>query len=66
MTDDRTLAKSVNFGFLYGQGADGYRRYAKTEYGLDVGKTEKATKMRAAILCQIYKGLAKWHPGGST
>jgi DNA polymerase I-like protein with 3'-5' exonuclease and polymerase domains len=56
---DRTLAKSVNFGFIYGQGAKGYRRYAKTDYGLDVGE-DQAVKLRTAFFNE-YAGLALWH-----
>jgi len=32
--DDRKLAKSVNFGLLYGMGAKGLRSYALKSYGI--------------------------------
>lgn len=31
--DERQLAKAVNFGLLYGQSAEGLRRYVEREYG---------------------------------
>ena len=34
--EDRNRAKAVNFGFLYGMGAAGFKEYAKNSYGVDV------------------------------
>jgi DNA polymerase-1 len=46
--EDWQLAKSVNFGLLYGQSAEGLVRYAKTRYGVEM--TEKrAAKTRAVF-----------------
>ena len=42
---DRQLAKAVNFGFLYGQGPEGFHRYAKTTYGITLS-LEEATEFR--------------------
>ncbi len=33
--DNRTKAKAVNFGFVYGMGWRGFKTYAKTQYGVD-------------------------------
>jgi DNA polymerase I-like protein with 3'-5' exonuclease and polymerase domains len=57
--DDRQLAKAVNFGFLYGQGAKGFQQYARTEYGI-VLSLEEATELRDKFFAR-YVGLAKWH-----
>jgi DNA polymerase-1 len=56
---DRQLAKALNFGLLYGMGAAGFRRYAKTTYG--VALTEKeATGYREAFFA-AYPGVRRWH-----
>jgi DNA polymerase I-like protein with 3'-5' exonuclease and polymerase domains len=56
---DRQLAKAVNFAFVYGQQAQGFQRYARTEYGI-VLSLEDATKLRDKFSAR-YHGLAKWH-----
>jgi DNA polymerase-1 len=56
---DRQLAKAVNFGFLYGQGADGFRSYARTQYGITL-TLEEATELRSKFFAR-YGGLAEWH-----
>jgi hypothetical protein len=33
---DRQLAKAVNFGLFYGMGVDGFRAYARTNYGVEL------------------------------
>jgi DNA polymerase-1 len=33
--EDRQRAKSISFGQLYGQGVEGFRRYAKTQFGVE-------------------------------
>ena len=57
--EDRQLAKAVNFGLLYGQGAEGLVRYAKTSYGvtLELGQA----KLLRATFFKHYTGLARWH-----
>jgi DNA polymerase I-like protein with 3'-5' exonuclease and polymerase domains len=57
--DDRQLAKAVNFGFLYGQRADGFRTYARTEYAITLS-LEEATDLRSKFFAR-YRGLAEWH-----
>jgi DNA polymerase-1 len=57
--NDRQLAKSANFGLLYGMGWRGYQAYAKTEFGLTFTDAE-AQELRAAFF-RAYPGLADWH-----
>jgi DNA polymerase-1 len=57
--DDRQLAKSANFGLLYGMGWRGYQAYARTEFGLTFTDVE-ARDLRAAFF-RAYPGLADWH-----
>jgi DNA polymerase-1 len=57
--EDRQIAKSANFGLLYGMGAKGYQAYAKSNYSVEL-TLEQATAYRAAFF-QAYPGLAKWH-----
>jgi DNA polymerase-1 len=56
---DRQLAKAVNFGLLFGPGAEGQRRYAKSDYALDLTEAE-AKRYRQAFFA-AYPGLAAWH-----
>jgi DNA polymerase I-like protein with 3'-5' exonuclease and polymerase domains len=56
---DRQLAKAVNFGFLYGQQAKGFRTYARTQYGIGL-ELEEACQLRDKFFDR-YHGLAKWH-----
>jgi DNA polymerase I-like protein with 3'-5' exonuclease and polymerase domains len=55
----RQLAKALNFGLLYGMGAQGFRGYAKSQYGLDLSE-EDARRYRDAFF-RNYPGLAAWH-----
>jgi DNA polymerase-1 len=57
--EDRQLAKALNFGLLYGMGARGFRRYAKSEYRLTLTE-QKASGYRDAFF-RSYPGLAAWH-----
>lgn len=56
---DRQLAKALNFGLLYGMGAKGFMKYAKTQYGLDMG-IEEAARYRDGFF-GAYPGLRRWH-----
>jgi DNA polymerase-1 len=56
---DRQIAKSANFGLLYGMGAERYREYAKTNYGLEL--TLAQAKHYRAGFFNAYPGLARWH-----
>lgn len=57
--EDRTKAKSVNFGFLYGMGAKNFVTYAFDEYGLTFSLSE-AERIRDAFF-ETYRGLRDWH-----
>ena len=56
---DRKLAKAVNFGLLYGQGARGLKDYARKEYEIDITLEEAALYKRRFF--GTYPGLAAWH-----
>ncbi len=56
---DRSLAKAVNFGLLFGQRADGLRAYAKNTYGVDM-TADESEQFRTAFFAE-YTGLADWH-----
>jgi DNA polymerase-1 len=58
---DRQIAKAANFGLVYGQGAAGLVRYAKTNYGVELTEAEAAS-IRKKFFAH-YKGLASWHKG---
>jgi DNA polymerase-1 len=57
--DDRQLAKSANFGLLYGMGPEGYQTYARSEYGVEL-TLEQAQSYREAFFA-AYPGLRSWH-----
>lgn len=54
----RQMAKAVNFGLLYGQGAAGLARYAKSGYGVDMTELD-AARARAAFFA-AYPDLHRW------
>lgn len=56
---DRTKAKAVNFGFLYGMGAASFRDYARDSYGVELSE-EEAIEYRKRFF-GLYSGLPKWH-----
>lgn len=57
--DDRQLAKSCNFGLLYGQTAQGLVRYAASAYGVTLADDE-AKSIRSAFF-RTYTRLRQWH-----
>jgi DNA polymerase-1 len=57
--EDRQVAKSANFGLLYGMGAKRYREYAATNYGLQLSEEQAADYRR--LFFEAYPGLARWH-----
>lgn len=64
---DRQLAKALNFGLVYGMGAESLRNYARTNYGLALTASE-AVNLREAFFA-AYPGLRRWHrsqPQGET
>jgi len=56
---ERQAAKAVNFGLIYGMGADGLRAYAKETYGVDMSR-DMAFSFRKRFF-EGYRGLAEWH-----
>jgi len=56
---ERKLAKAVNFGFLFGMGADRFRSYALSGYGLELDDAA-ARRAREAFFA-TYPGIAAWH-----
>jgi DNA polymerase-1 len=56
---NRSLAKAVNFGLLYGQTAPGLKTYAKNSYGVTMSD-EESVQFREAFFNE-YQGLAAWH-----
>jgi DNA polymerase-1 len=64
---DRQAAKALNFGLLYGMGAETFRQHAATEYGVQL-TPEEAASLRARWLT-AYAGIRAWHrsqPDGAT
>lgn len=55
----RFAAKAVNFGFIYGMSANGFREYAKTQYGVDY--TEKEAYEVRELYFDTYSKLPDWH-----
>jgi DNA polymerase I-like protein with 3'-5' exonuclease and polymerase domains len=57
--EDRQLAKAVNFGLLYGQGANGLSNYARDKYGVEMG-LEEAEEYRERWF-ETYPAIRDWH-----
>lgn len=55
----RQNAKAANFGLIYGMGAEGYRDYARFNYGVEMS-LGKATDDRDAFFT-LYNRLPYWH-----
>ena len=65
--EDRQLAKALNFGLLYGMGAESLRSYSMANYGIHL-TVEEAQRFREAFF-RLYPGLRMWHrrtPEGKT
>lgn len=58
-SEDRQLAKAVNFGLLYGQKAKGLANYARTSYDIKLTVAE-AARFRGAWFA-LYRGFGEWH-----
>jgi DNA polymerase I len=56
---DRKLAKAVNFGLLYGIGANGLQSCAPRSYGVRMSLEEVVVYRRRFF--QTYPGLKGWH-----
>jgi len=57
--DQRQLAKAVNFGLLFGQGAKGLQAYASSSYGVEITE-DQARKYRDAWFT-AYPAIKVWH-----
>ncbi|HET8689449.1 MAG TPA: DNA polymerase, partial [Methanosarcina sp.] len=57
--DDRQIAKSANFGLVYGASVNGFRSYAESNYGIRLSEQEAET-IRANFF-KSYAGLGEWH-----
>ncbi|CEM02751.1 unnamed protein product [Vitrella brassicaformis CCMP3155] len=56
--EQRRLAKAVNFGLVYGQGASGLRVYAQTSFGVQLTENEAKTALK--LFFQTYPAVALW------
>ena len=56
--EQRQMAKAVNFGLLFGMGAEGLSRYAQTSYG--VSMSLKDAKLAKRAFLNTYSGLNSW------
>jgi DNA polymerase-1 len=56
---ERSMAKPVNFGLIYGLSAGSLMRKAKAEYGLDLSEQD-AVRYRQAFF-DTYAGVRRWH-----
>ncbi len=57
--EERQIAKSLNFGLLYGMGAPGLRQYAATNFGVKL--TEEEANVYRTAFFRTYPGLKAWH-----
>ena len=56
--EERTAAKGVNFGLLFGGGAKGLQQYVKSSYGVDMSLEEAQLAKQA--FHTTYKDFTKW------
>jgi DNA polymerase-1 len=57
--DERERAKPVNFGLIYGQGAETLREKARADFAVEMTLPE-ANRYRATFFA-TYQGIARWH-----
>lgn len=57
--EDRQIAKSANFGLLYGQGAKGLVSFARQSYGVTLS-VPQALAIRTRFF-SAYPAIARWH-----
>lgn len=57
--DERKPAKSANFGFMFGMGAQKYREFAYNEFDLDIDEEEAFRQKRAYF--KLYKKVQRFH-----
>ena len=58
-TENRKLAKAVNFGLLYGMGPAGLRHYARASHGVEMTNGEAERYWRGFF--ETYPSLKAWH-----
>lgn len=58
-SDERRLAKAVNFGLIYGMQSYGFQTYVRTNYGVSLSLPE-ADRYREQFF-KTYPGLLDWH-----
>lgn len=56
--EQRQMAKAVNFGLLFGQGAKGLAAYAKRSYGVDMTEEEAQDAINAFF--KAYPAIKQW------
>ena len=59
IADQRRNAKAINFGLLFGMGLNGFIRYAKNEYGIDLSEVQGQKWID--IFFQKYNRLRPYH-----
>ena len=59
--EQRARGKTTNFGYIFGQGPEGFARKAKEEDNLDIS-IEEATHYKT-VFFQTYPKLKDWHQG---
>lgn len=57
--EDRQLAKALNFGLIYGLGAEGFQKYARNSYGVNLS-IDEARELRKKFF-KAYPGIRWWH-----
>jgi DNA polymerase I-like protein with 3'-5' exonuclease and polymerase domains len=57
--EQRDIGKTINFGFLYGRSAEGYRSGVRKDYGL-ILSPEQALTYRSSFFSS-YPAIAAWH-----
>ena len=57
--EERKLAKAVNFGLIFGQGAEGLRNYARNSYGVEMSLSQ-AERYRERFF-EAYPAVRTWH-----
>ena len=57
--EERKKAKAVNFGFVYGMGAEKFKVYARDNFGLSIS-LEEAKETRTKFF-NTYPALLEWH-----
>lgn len=56
---ERQSAKAVNFGLIFGMGAQGLQKYAQSSYGVPMS-LEQAVLFRERFF-EAYQGIDQWH-----